>query len=101
MLSYKFLNNILPNGIYYNSFCLYPEETQPSGTVNLRHIKAKQYRLEFNPSFLTEYYNYLKTIYKNNNNLIENKKSIQLKFIAKSYNLLVINKGQAKLMFEN
>jgi hypothetical protein len=101
MLSYKFLNNILPNGIYYNSFCLYPEETQPSGTVNLRHIKAKQYRLEFNPSFLTEYYNYLKTIYKNNNNLIKNKKSIQLKFIAKSYNLLVINKGQAKLMFEN
>jgi hypothetical protein len=99
-LSYKFLNNILPDGVYYHSFCLYPEETQPSGTANLRHIKSKQYRIEINPNFLLEYYEYLKTIYKTNTNLIENKKSIQLKFLAKSYDLLVIHKGQAKLIFE-
>ena len=101
VLSYKFLNNILPNGVYYNSFSLYPEETQPSGTVNLRHIKAKQYKIDFNPSFLTEYYDYLNTIYKNKTNLIDYKKSIQLKFIAKSYDLLVIHKGYAKLTFSN
>jgi hypothetical protein len=101
VLSYKYLNNILPDGIYYNSFCLYPEETQPSGTVNLRHIKAKQYRIELNPKFLLEYNQYLNTIYKNKGNLIENKKSIQLKFIAKSYDLLVVNKGQARLLFNN
>lgn len=100
LLSYKFLNNILPEGIYYNSFSLYPEETQPSGTVNLRHIKGKQYRIELNPVFLAEYYNYLNIIYKSNTNLIDNKKSIQLKFIAKSYDLLVIHKGQARLMFD-
>lgn len=100
LLSYKYLNNILPDGIYYNSFCLYPEETQPSGTVNLRHIKAKQFRIELNPEFLAEYYNYLSTIYKTKTNLIENKKSIQLKFIAKSYDLLVIYKGYARLMFD-
>jgi hypothetical protein len=100
LLSYKFLNNILPDGIYYNSFSLYPEENQPSGTVNLRHIKAKQYRIEINPVFLTEYYNYLNTIYKTKTNLIDNKKSIQLKFIAKSYDLLVVHKGQARLMFD-
>jgi hypothetical protein len=101
VLSYKFLNNILPDGVYYNSFSLYPEETQPSGTVNLRHIKAKQYRIDFNPNFLTEYYDYLNTIYKNKTNLIDYKKSIQLKFIAKSYDLLVIHKGYAKLTFSN
>jgi hypothetical protein len=101
LLSYKFLNNILPDGVYYNSFSLYPEETQPSGTVNLRHIKAKQYRIEINPAFLAEYYNYLKTIYKTKTSLIDNKKSIQLKFIAKSYDLLVVYKGQARLMFDN
>ena len=101
VLSYKFLNNILPDSVYYNSFSLYPEETQPSGTVNLRHIKAKQYKIDFNPSFLTEYYDYLNTIYKNKTNLIDYKKSIQLKFIAKSYDLLVIHKGYAKLTFSN
>lgn len=101
VLSYKFLNNILPDGVYYNSFSLYPEETQPSGTVNLRHIKAKQYRIDFNPIFLTEYYNYLNTIYKNKTNLIDYKKSIQLKFITKNYDLLVIHKGYAKLIFSN
>jgi hypothetical protein len=101
LLSYKFLNNILPDGIYYNSFSLYPEETQPSGTVNLRHIKGKQYRIELNPIFLNEYYDYLNTIYKTKSNLIDNKKSIQLKFIAKSYDLFVVHKGQSKLIFDN
>ena len=100
LLSYKFLNNILPDGIYYNSFCLYPEETQPSGTVNLKHIKGKQYRIELNPNFLTEYYDYLNIIYKTKTNLINNKKTIQLKFIGKTYDLLVVHKGQAKLMFD-
>lgn len=100
VLSYKFLNNILPDGIYYNSFSLYPEETQPSGTANLRHIKSKQYRIELNPDFLDEYYNYLSTVYKTRTNLIDNKKSIQLKFIAKSYDLLIVHKGQAKLIFD-
>jgi len=100
LLSYKFLNNILPDGIYYNSFCLYPEETQPSGTVNLKHINGKQYRIELNPNFLTEYYDYLNIIYKTKTNLINNKKSIQLKFIGKTYDLLVVHKGQAKLMFD-
>jgi hypothetical protein len=98
--SYKYLNNSLPLGVFYKSFCLYPEDTQPSGIANMFHIKSKQYRIEFHEQFLNEYYNWLKQIYKSNTNLVENKKSIQLKFIAKSYDLLVIHKGQAKLMFE-
>lgn len=99
LLSYKFLNNILPNGVYYRSFCLYPEETQPSGTVNLREIKSKQYRMDLNQEFLNEYYSLLKTLYKLTN-IIQNKDSILLKFIAKNYNLFIIHNGQARLMFE-
>ena len=99
MLSYKFLNNILPNGIYYNSFSLYPEESQPSGTANLKQIKSKQYRIQFDKNFLKEYTTFLNNIYNNTPALISNKNSFILKFIAKSYDLLVIHKGNAKLMF--
>jgi hypothetical protein len=100
LLSYKYLNNILPDGVYYNSFCLYPEETQPSGTINLRQIKGKQYRLEINKDFLEEYTVLLNKLY-NQSTIVNNKKSIILKFISKSYDLFVIQKGSAHLMFSS
>jgi hypothetical protein len=100
-LSYKYLNNILPEGLYYKSFSLYPEETQPSGVVNLRQIKGKLYRIELNSEFMNEYNSFLETIYKTNTNLIENKKSILLKFITKRYDLFVVYKGQGNLIFDN
>jgi len=96
LLSYKYLNNILPNGIYYQSFSLYPEESQPSGAINLRQIKGKQYILFFNKQFIEEYNTMLNQLYKNNNN---NKKSFNLTFISKNYNLLVIHKGMSQLLF--
>ena len=99
MLSYKLLNNVLPSGVYYNPFCLYPEETQPSGTINLSEIKNKQYQVNFNQSFLTEYNTLLNTLYTGNTNLINSKSSLTLKFISKNYDLFVVNKGTAKLLF--
>lgn len=101
LLSYKYLNNILPQGVYYQSFCLYPEETQPSGTVNFRQIKGKQYSLELNKDFLNEYSDILNKLYKSDQKLIANKNSLTLKFIAKSYDLFVVHKGNAKLLFSN
>jgi hypothetical protein len=98
MNSYKYLNNILPDGVYYKSFCLYPEETQPSGTINLRQIKGKQYKVDFNKNFLIEHLNLLKTLYKSTN-IITSKNSITLKFISKNYDLFVVHKGEAKLLF--
>jgi hypothetical protein len=105
LLSYKYLNNILPKGLYYHSFCLYPEETQPSGLLNLKQIKSKQYNLIFNKLFLDEYYG----SYLNNNNEITtsitskylnmNKKNLILKFIYKSYNILIIHNKVVKLLF--
>ena len=100
LLSYKYLNNILPSGIYYQSFCLYPEESQPSGCINLRQIKGKQYIIFFNKDYIQEYTTILYQLYNNyNNNIINNKKSFNLTFISKNYNLLIIHKGMAQLLF--
>jgi hypothetical protein len=90
LLSYKFLNNSLPKGIYYHTFSLYPEETQPSGTANLSVIKSKLYRIQFTQDFINEYYS--SPINPNNSN-------ITLKFIAKSYNMFIVEKGNCKLLF--
>ena len=97
LMSYKYLNNMLPEGIYYKSFCLYPEETQPSGTVNLNRIKGKQYKVEFNKLFIEEYKSFLNQMYANTP--LVDKNTIYLKFIAKSYNLFIVSNGQAHLMF--
>ena len=94
MLPYKYLNNNLPNGVYYHTFSLYPEETQPSGTANMSVIKSKQYNATFNPIFLDNYYNNT-----NKNNLNSNQVNMTLKFIAKSYNIFVVDKGRSELLF--
>lgn len=90
LLSWKYLNNILPNGLFYHSFSLYPEESQPSGTVNMREIKGKQYMVQFNPNFLNEYYK---------SKLNSNGSPLILKFMSKTYDLFVVHKGFCKLLF--
>jgi hypothetical protein len=99
LLSYKLLNNILPGGIYYHSFCLYPEETQPSGTANFRVIKGKQYVVTLNTSWLSEYQDQLNTIY-TSAATIDNKSTLTLKIIGKIYDLFVVSNGKADLMFD-
>ena len=98
LLSYKYLNNILPNGIYYHSFCLYPEETQPSGTANLTIIKGKQYRVDFNNDFVNEFNDFVLNLNNLSTNINRNTNFI-LRFISKSYDLFVVNKGSANLLF--
>jgi hypothetical protein len=98
LLSYKFLNNILPNGVYYHSFCLYPEETQPSGTANLRSIKGKQYSVTLNDEFLLQYYKQLQTLF-NVQTIIDNKYALILKIIGKVYDMFVVSNGKANLLF--
>jgi len=92
LLSYKYLNNILCEGVYYHSFCLYPEETQPSGTVNLKYIKGANYILELNQNFNNEYTKIL-------NKLHINKLQFQLKMISKNYEVLIIHNGQCLFLF--
>lgn len=100
LLSYKYLNSTLPDGIYYQSFSLYPEEFQPSGSINLRQIKGKQYVVFFNQNFINEYNKLLYQLYNNfSSKLLSNKQSFYLTFITKNYNLLIIHKGMAQLLF--
>ena len=97
LMSYKYLNNILPEGIYYKSFCLYPEESQPSGTINLRYFKGKQYLINFNNDFLTEYLKLLNLLY--TPSVVAYKNTFILKFISKNYDLISINKGKFEILF--
>jgi hypothetical protein len=98
LLSYKFLNNILPIGIYYHSFCLYPEETQPSGTANLRSIKGKQYSITLNDEWLSQYYKQLQTLF-TEQTIIDNKYVLTLKIIGKVYDMFIVSNGRANLLF--
>ena len=82
------------NGIYYKSFCLYPEESQPSGTINFRYFKNKFYTVTINPKFKKEYNDLLLKLYNSTENNFLN-----LKFISKNYDLIVIEKGKISILF--
>jgi len=94
LLPYKYLSNNLPLGVYYHTFSLYPEETQPSGTANLSIIKAKEYTVTFNKEFINEYFSN-----SNRNNLNPNKQGLLIKLFAKSYNMFIIENGHSGLLF--
>ena len=81
---YSYLNNMLPEGVYYKNFCLYPEKIQPSGSLNFSHLTGKTIRIEFNNDFLDFYFNI-------NNNYL--KKSFKITFLTKSYNIFKVSKG--------
>jgi hypothetical protein len=115
VLPYKYLSYNLPNGIYYHTFSLYPEETQPSGTANLSIIKGKNYNITFNTNFIDEYFNNGNIISNNaktefnsnnpinyksiNNNMNINNHGLIIKLFAKSYNMFIIENGHGNLLF--
>jgi len=88
--SYKYYNNSLPDGVYAYNFGLYPEEIQPSGTCNFSMLKGKVLNFNLNTAFLTEYFD---------TNFNPNQLGLQLKFMARGYNFLVIEKGMGKMIF--
>ena len=88
--SYKNLNSPLPDGVSYYSFSLFPEEMQPSGSVNFSVIKKKVFQIFFNNKFLKEYFS---------SELNPNLLDLQLKVLGRSYNIFTVNKGAGKLVF--
>jgi hypothetical protein len=88
--SYETLNRVLPDQVYYFTFSLYPEEIQPSGTVNLTVLKEKKFRYEMNQEFLKEYF----TTKLNPNNV-----GLQLKVMSCSYNFFVVQNGIGRIIF--
>jgi len=87
---YNKLNSINDSEFYYHSFCLYPEEDQPSGSANFSVIKNLNIILRFNKKFLTEYFN---------SDINKNTQGFELVFINRSYNLLKFSKGKGSLVF--
>lgn len=85
------LNNT-SNGLsyYYQSFSLYPEDDQPSGSSNFSAIKGKSVEISLNKDFLDEYFN---------TDINKNSQEIELIFINRSYNLLKFEKGKGTLIF--
>ena len=88
--SFKYYNNSLPDGVYAYNFGLYPEEIQPSGTCNFSMLKGKILNFNLNKAFLAEYFD----LQFNPNQL-----GLQLKFMARGYNFLVVEKGMGKMIF--
>jgi hypothetical protein len=89
---YKGLNRTLPDGITFYSFCLFPEDSQPSGTSNLTMIKDKKFRYEMNANFLNEYFL---------SNLNPNQIGLQFKIMSTAYNFFVVHQGTGRLVFAN
>jgi hypothetical protein len=87
--AYQNLNSDNLEGVYYISYCLYPEESQPSGSVNFTILDGKSIKVEMNEQFLNDYF----TEKKNYNNL-----GVQLVIMGKNYNVLKIEKGYCKLL---
>lgn len=94
--SYKYLNNLLEKGIYYYSFCLFPKISRPTGSINLKTIKNKQYSVLFNKEFIRKYENLLLLLSTTVDNL-----RFKLKFISNNYDILIINKGRINILFKN
>ena len=87
---FVYLNNKLPDGVNYHSFSLFPEETQPSGCINLSQFKKKMFTINFNKKFLENYFN---------SKLNPNGLGFKFKVLGRSYNVLTISNGRGKLIF--
>jgi len=80
-------NNIL---FYYSNFSLFPEEDQPSGTINFSVVKGKNIQIKINKSFLSNYFDTKYNI---------NSQNLELVFINRNYSLLNFNKGKGTLVY--
>ena len=68
------------NGISLYSFSLFPENSQPSGSVDISYIPSKYIKLTFDEKVLTY--------------------SAEVRLYATNYNILKISNGFARLLFE-
>jgi hypothetical protein len=75
----------IPRGIHTYCFSRNPEIQQPNGHLNFNVVKSKKLILHFNPDIISQ----LKT----------NGDTVIISITAKSYNLMEIEKGYARLMF--
>lgn len=87
---YYLLKSQLPDGVKLTTFSLNPNETQPSGSVNMTSIDGKNIEVLVDDDYLSKYYNS-----KNNPN---NSGSL-FKIMYTKYNQLTVDKGKGILKY--
>ena len=82
--SYESLRNSLPDGLYFHSFCINPNDIQPSGTCNFSRLDRKRLNIKLSNEFI--------------NSLNENDQII-VNVVGISYNILKFSNGLCNLVF--
>lgn len=90
VVSYNNLQGPVPNGVWYKTFSLKPNEFQPAGCINMNNIKGHNIAIILN-NFATEYYE--------NTKINPNKFGIEFKLIYTKYNLYRTRDGQGDLVY--
>ncbi len=85
------LNSPVPDGVWYRTFSLNPYMIQPSGFINMNHIRGQNIAVIVNSNNIN-YYNS-----KNNPNHL----GTEFKIMYTKYNILNVNGGDANLVFYN
>jgi hypothetical protein len=86
------LHSPLPLGIWYRTFSLYPYMIQPSGFINMNHIKGQNIAVIMNDTINYNYYN---------SKINPLKLGTEFKIIYTKYNIMKVNNGNIELVFYN
>jgi hypothetical protein len=87
--SYQHHTHTPSNGINLYSFALYPEEIQPSGSINMTKIDDSYLRVKIDPNILSDI----------NTGELDEKYWGKLYVYSRNYNVLRILSGMAGLAF--
>ena len=87
---YYLLKSQLLPGVKVTTFSLNPNDTQPSGSVNMSSIDSKNVEILLNDEYLSKYYN---------SKINSSNKGSLFKIIYTKYNQLIINKGKGLLKY--
>ena len=82
LLPYNSYSNSPNNGINVYNFGIYPEISQPSGSMNMSMVDDIKLDLRFNK-------------------VVNNNNKVCIKVFAKSYNILKISKNYGNIVFSN
>jgi hypothetical protein len=86
------LNSPIPLGVWYRTFSLNPYMIQPSGFINMNHIKGQNIAIIMNDTINNNYYN---------SKINPSNLGTEFKIIYTKYNIMKVNEGNIELVFYN
>ena len=87
---YYLLNSELPKGVKLTTFSINPNDTQPSGSVNMSAIDSKNIEILLDDNYTSSYYN---------NKINTNNKGSLFKILYTKYNQIIIDKGKGIMKY--